>query len=76
MIENSQPLLYFVCHCPGIAAPEGGIIDVDCDKGIMLCAELDVRVVEDTSPESTNLWCHFLNPHGNFQLLSWRLLLS
>ena len=46
------------CPMPVIAQDlqpqrEGGI-DGDRDKGIMLCAELDVRVVEDVS-ESTNL---------------------
>ena len=65
--KNSQLFLHFVCHCLGIAAPEEDI-DGDCDKDMTLCAELDVRAVEEGS-ESANLCCGFLNPCGDFQLI-------
>ena len=68
VIENSQLLLHFLCHCPGIAAPEGGV-DRDCDEDPALCAELDVGTAEE-GPENTNLCGRFFNPRRDFKLVS------
>jgi hypothetical protein len=60
--------LHFVCHHPGIAAPEGSV-DGDCSDHVKLCAELNVRAAEESS-EGANLLCCFLDPPGNFHFVA------
>jgi hypothetical protein len=67
VVENSQLFLHFACHCPGMAAQEGGI-DGDGDEHAKLCAELDVRAVEESS-EGADFCCPFLDPPSDFQFV-------